>query len=147
MIKEKGKQQKTLSHLLRGRVVSAKLPQTVTVLVERTKVHPIYGKSYRRSKKYLAHTTLSLTEGDLVEMIKCKPISKNKHFLVLKMVGKDIEAVVTEQLKEEAAKEIAEAMPVEKTEETSVISNQTEEKVVKDQEKRKPKQRKEKSKS
>lgn len=108
--------------ILRGRVLSAKLPQTVTVLVERKKTHRLYGKSFARSKKYLVHTQTSLAEGDLVEITQCKPISKNKHFKVLKVVGKDIAAVISEQLKEEAAAEIAEVMPEEKEEKVELDS-------------------------
>jgi len=97
--------------VVRGRVVAAKLPKTVTVLVESRKTHPLYGKSYKVSKKYLVQDDLGVTEGDLVEMVKVKPISKNKHFAVRKVVGRDIEAIVTKELKAEAAENIAEVMP------------------------------------
>ena len=36
---------------LSGRVVSAKMQKTVTVLVERTVTHPVYGKIQRRDRK------------------------------------------------------------------------------------------------
>lgn len=104
-------------HILKGRIVSVASPQTVTVLVEGKKTHPLYGKSYVSSKRYLAHTEHKLALGDVVELVKIRPISKSKHFKVVKVVGRDIEAVITEQLKEEAAEEIAEIMPEEKEEE------------------------------
>ena len=63
---------------MQGRVVSAKHIKTVTVLVNRTVVHPLYKKGFKRSKKYLVHDLLGSKEGDLVEIIKVKPISKNK---------------------------------------------------------------------
>lgn len=110
-----------------GRVVSAKTTKTAVVLVERTKIHPLYGKAFKRSKKYLVHDEKGVSEGDVVEIMQTKPISKNKHFIINKVVGKDIEAIVAEQLKEEAAEEIAEVMPEEKEEEPSDISHQTEE--------------------
>lgn len=97
--------------VMRGRVVSAKMPKTVTVLIERTRMHPLYKKSFKRSKKYLVHTEIQTVEGDLVEIVKIRPMSKNKHWQVAKVVGKDIEAIVVEQLKEEAAEAIAEVMP------------------------------------
>lgn len=100
--------------VLRGRVLSAKLAKTVTVLVERKKIHPLYGKSYKRSKKYLVHDDLGVVAGDVVEIVQIRPISKNKHFAISRVVGKDMEAIITQQLKEEAAEEIAEVMPVEK---------------------------------
>lgn len=101
------------NYVLVGRVVSAKMPKTATVLVERKKVHPLYGKAFRRGTKYLVDVPSRVTEGDVVEIIQVKPISKNKHFQVIRIVGKDMEAIVTEQLKTEAAEEIAEVMPAE----------------------------------
>lgn len=100
-----------MKQILKGRVVSVKTPKTVTVLISKVKVHPFYGKAYLESKKYLAHDELGATLGDVVEIIKVRPVSKNKHFQVSQIVGKDIKAVVSEQLKQEAAEEIAEAMP------------------------------------
>lgn len=68
-----------------GRVVSTKLKNTVTVLVERQSVHPLYKKAFKRSKKYLAHDPIGVKEGDLVEVVKIVPISKRKHFRVVKV--------------------------------------------------------------
>jgi len=47
---------KATKRSLVGRVVSAKMKQTVTVLVERQVQHPLYGKYLTRSNKYHAHT-------------------------------------------------------------------------------------------
>ena len=41
--------------VLTGRVVSDKMDKTITVLVERRIMHPLYKKFIRRSKKYAAH--------------------------------------------------------------------------------------------
>lgn len=100
--------------LQKGRVVQAVLPQTVTVLIERSKEHPLYHKSIKRSKRYLVHDTKGAKLGALVEIAKVRPISKNKHFEVVRILGQDIEAVVSEQLKEEAKEAIAEVMPEER---------------------------------
>lgn len=97
--------------IMRGLVLVAKLPKTVTVVVEYRKTHPLYGKSFRRSKKYLVHDEVGVKEGDVVEIHQVRPISKNKHFAVVKITGQNIEAIVIEQLKEETAKEIAAIMP------------------------------------
>ena len=64
-----------------GRVVSEKTIKTVVVLVEREKMHPMYKKSFRRSKRYLVHNEIVAKLGDLVEIVQVRPISKNKHFL------------------------------------------------------------------
>ncbi|MBV9749827.1 MAG: 30S ribosomal protein S17, partial [Acetobacteraceae bacterium] len=41
--------------VLAGRVTSDKMDKTVTVLVERRVMHPLYKKFVRRSEKYAAH--------------------------------------------------------------------------------------------
>ena len=105
------KQQVSSKQVMRGRVVSAKLPKMVTVLVEREKIHPLYKKAFKQGKKYLVHDEVGVSSGDVVEIVKIRPISKNKHFQVLRVVGKDIEALVSEKLKEEAKQKIEEAMP------------------------------------
>lgn len=100
--------------IMRGWVSSAKLAKTATVVVEYRKTHPLYGKSFRRSKKFLVHDEVGVKEGDIVEIHQIRPISKYKRFAVVKITGQNIEAIVTEQLKEDAAEEIAEVMPAEK---------------------------------
>lgn len=97
--------------IMRGLVLAAKLPKTATVVVEYKKTHPLYGKSFRRSKKFLVHDEVGVKVGDVVEIHQVRPISKNKHFAVVKITGQNIEAIVTEQLKDETAKEIAAIMP------------------------------------
>ena len=74
---------------LSGRVVSAKMQKTVTVLVERTVTHPVYGKVQRRSKKYHAHVEFgAYAEGDFVVIEESKPISKTKAWRVAELVEK-----------------------------------------------------------
>ena len=70
--------------VLTGRVVSDKMDKTVTVLVERRVMHPLYKKFIRRSKKYAAHDeTNAYKTGDLVRIEECRPISKSKRWIVL----------------------------------------------------------------
>ena len=97
-----------------GRVVSVKLTKTATILVERTKTHPLYKKSFKRSKKYLVQDDLGVKLGDLVDVEKVAPISKNKHWKITRVVGRNIEAVISEELKEKAQEAIEEVMPEEK---------------------------------
>jgi small subunit ribosomal protein S17 len=106
-----------ISQIFTGRVVSVKTLHTATVLVEGRKTHPLYAKTYKRSQKYLVHDENGVLEGDLVEITKCKPISKKKHFRIVRVIGKDMEAIITQQLKEEAQAAIEEVMPEEKVEE------------------------------
>lgn len=123
-----------------GRVVSAKNNRTATVLIERVSTHPVYKKPFKRSKKYLAHDEIGAKEGDLVEIEKIRPVSKHKHWQIVKVVGKSLEEIIGEQLKVEAKEAIAEVMPEEKEkEESSVVSPQTEEEIKKQRRPRKKK--------
>ncbi|PIV09448.1 30S ribosomal protein S17 [Candidatus Roizmanbacteria bacterium CG02_land_8_20_14_3_00_36_15] len=70
-----------------GRVVSNKMTKTVTVLVERKYRHPLYKKVIKRSKRYKVHNEkLDLKEGDMVRIIETRPISREKHFIVVNKV-------------------------------------------------------------
>ncbi len=69
--------------VMTGRVVSDKMDKTITVLVERRIMHPLYKKFIRRSKKYAAHDEdNACVEGDLVRIEECAPISKRKTWIV-----------------------------------------------------------------
>lgn len=104
---------------MRGRVVSTKLKQTATILVERVAAHPLYKKTYLRSKKYLVDDAIGVREGDIVEIVKCKPVSKNKHWKIVKVVGKNMAEIVEAEQKKAAEEIIAEVMPEEKISEDS----------------------------
>jgi|UniRef100_A0A8J4M5L4 small subunit ribosomal protein S17 len=74
--------------ILTGRVASDKMDKTVTVLVDRRVMHPLYKKFIRRSKKYAAHDENNLCKtGDLVRIIECPPISKRKTWTVIERNG------------------------------------------------------------
>ena len=58
--------------------------KTVVVMVERKFRHSVYHKVIIRHKKYKAHNEkLELKLGDVVKMEETKPISKDKHFIVI----------------------------------------------------------------
>lgn len=99
-----------------GRVVSAKMPKTATVLVESKKHHPLYAKSFVWTKKYLVDDTFGAKEGDIVIFVKIKPISKNKHWQITKVLGKDIISLQQAELQEEAKAAIIQVMPEEEKE-------------------------------
>lgn len=70
--------------ILQGRVVSDKMDKTVTVIVERKTMHPIYKKYVKSSKKYAAHDEANFFKtGDKVEIEECRPISKRKTWTVI----------------------------------------------------------------
>ncbi|MBP9049619.1 MAG: 30S ribosomal protein S17 [Alphaproteobacteria bacterium] len=70
--------------ILQGRVVSDKMDKTVTVLVERRFMHPIYKKYLKQSDKFSAHDEKnSFRVGDIVAIEECRPLSKNKSWTVV----------------------------------------------------------------
>ena len=74
---------------LTGKVVSNKMDKTITVLVERLVKHKLIGKVMRLSSKFHAHDEKNeIGEGDVVEITEHKPISKNKSWVVTKVVSK-----------------------------------------------------------
>ncbi|GAB6855011.1 30S ribosomal protein S17 [Asaia astilbis] len=79
--------------VLTGRVTSDKMDKTVTVLVDRRIMHPLYKKFIRRSKKYAAHDELNECKtGDTVRIEECAPISKRKTWTVITRNGAALEA-------------------------------------------------------
>ena len=74
--------------VLTGRVTSDKMDKTITVLVDRRVMHPLYKKFIRKSKKYAAHDeTNSRKIGDVVSIIECAPISKRKRWTLVEGDG------------------------------------------------------------
>lgn len=68
-----------------GVVVKSAMKDTATVLVERYVKHPKYGKFIRRSKKFLAHDEGNTAQvGDKVTIKETRPMSKRKHFIIVK---------------------------------------------------------------
>jgi len=75
--------------LLVGRVTSNKMQKTVVVRVERRVRDPLMGKTITRSRKYHAHVEEGqFGEGDLVEIVECRPISRTKSWKVTRLVEK-----------------------------------------------------------
>ena len=75
--------------ILQGTVVSDKNAKTIVVQVERRFIHPVLGKTVRRSKKYHAHDeTGQFKVGDVVRIQETRPLSKLKSWEVLERVGK-----------------------------------------------------------
>lgn len=99
-----------------GRVVSTKLKNTATVLVERQKIHPLYKKGIKFSKKYLVDDSLGVETGAIVEIEKIRPKSRRKHFKIVRILGKNLEEITEAKLKMEAEEIIEQVMPEERSE-------------------------------
>jgi len=62
--------------------------KTITVLVNRRVMHPLYKKFIRLSKKYAAHDEGEICKiGDTVRIEECRPISKRKTWIVIERNG------------------------------------------------------------
>ncbi len=80
-------EEKKAQRTIVGRVVSDKMDKSVSVAIERTIKHPVYGKYIRRTSKVMAHDASNeCKEGDRVAIAECKPISKNKSWAVVSVV-------------------------------------------------------------
>ena len=70
--------------VMQGTVVSDKNDKTVTVLVERRIMHPVYKKFITKSKKFAAHDAENrFKHGDTVRIRECAPLSKSKSYEVI----------------------------------------------------------------
>lgn len=66
-----------------GKVTSDTMEKSVVVEVARTKIHPLYRKVVRSTKRYLAHDEQNQAHiGDSVSMVESRPISKRKRWVV-----------------------------------------------------------------
>ncbi len=94
--------------VLEGDVVSAKTDKTITVLVERRFMHPIYKKYLKKTSKFTAHDPANKYKaGDRVSIIECRPISKTKRWIVTDADGQQIAPTKSAAKKAEPKKEEA----------------------------------------
>lgn len=77
----------TRKRTITGRVISSKMDKTISVSVERKVKHPMYGKYLRRTTKYMAHDEdNACSEGDVVTITECRPVSRNKSWRLVEIV-------------------------------------------------------------
>lgn len=80
-------EKRELRATLIGRVVSAKMKDTIVVTEERLVKHALYGKYMRKNSKFYAHDAgNSAREGDEVEIMQTRPISKLKAWRLVRIV-------------------------------------------------------------
>ncbi|GGN62721.1 MULTISPECIES: 30S ribosomal protein S17 [Oceanobacillus] len=74
-----------------GRVVSDKMDKTITVLVETYKVHKLYGKRVKYSKKLKVHDENNQAKtGDIVRIMETRPLSATKRFRLVEIIEEAI---------------------------------------------------------
>jgi small subunit ribosomal protein S17 len=75
-----------------GVVVKRKMEKTAVVAVERFFNHGLYRKRVRRTTKYKVHDPKNETQkGDLVLIAQSKPLSREKHWRLLKILKKAVQ--------------------------------------------------------
>lgn len=95
--------------VLEGVVVSDKMEKTVTVLVERRYMHPVYKKYIRKSDKFAAHDESNAFQiGDRVQIEECRPLSKRKTWAVITQPTKEALTRTADKTKAKAEAKVAE---------------------------------------
>ncbi len=72
-----------------GKVTSAKMDKSITVVVERLVKHSVYDKFLRRRTKLHAHDENNEAKvGDVVELVATRPLSKLKRWRLVRVTGR-----------------------------------------------------------
>ena len=67
-----------------GTIVSDKMDKTIVVRVDRTVVHPKYGKRYVQSRKFKVHDEKNAHKvGETVSFVETRPLSRDKRWRVI----------------------------------------------------------------
>jgi small subunit ribosomal protein S17 len=75
-----------------GVVVSDKMDKGCVVAVERKVRHAVYGKTERRTTKFLAHDEENAAKvGDEVAIVETRPLSRRKRWIVTRVVRKALQ--------------------------------------------------------
>ncbi len=75
-----------------GRVLSNKMEKTVTIAVERTVKHPMYGRYVRRTTKLTVHDEEQTCRiGDIVRVTETRPLSKKKRWRLTEVIQRAVQ--------------------------------------------------------
>ena len=67
-----------------GKVVSDKMEKSRVVVVDRIVRHEKYGKYVKKSRRFMVHDESNSSKiGDLVTIVECRPMSKNKRYRIV----------------------------------------------------------------
>ena len=81
--------ERNLRKTMVGVVTSDKMDKTVVVTIKDRVKHPLYNKIVDKSVKYKAHDENNeCGVGDRVEIMECRPLSKDKNWRVVKIIEK-----------------------------------------------------------
>ncbi len=72
-----------------GTVLSSKMDKSIRVGIQKRVPHAVYGKIVSRTTKVYAHDEENVAnEGDTVEIMECRPLSKLKRWRLIKVLEK-----------------------------------------------------------
>ena len=95
-----------------GVVTADKMDKTVKVRVERLVQHPQFSKTLRKHYECYAHDEKREAKlGDKVELMESRPISKLKHWRLVRVVEKAVAGSATEDARDAARPQIAKPAP------------------------------------
>ncbi|MGN0516830.1 30S ribosomal protein S17 [Eubacterium sp.] len=81
--------ERNLRKTLVGVVTSDKMDKTVVVTIKDRVKHPLYNKIVDKSVKYKAHDENNeCGVGDKVQIMECRPLSKDKNWRVVEIIEK-----------------------------------------------------------
>lgn len=77
-----------MKKVLTGTVTSNKMDKSLRVEIERKFPHPMYGKIVRARTVCHVHDEENVAqEGDVVEIVECRPRSKMKRWELVKVIS------------------------------------------------------------
>lgn len=81
--------ERNLRKTMIGVVTSDKMDKTVVVTIKDRVKHPLYNKIVDKSVKYKAHDQKNeCGVGDKVQIMECRPMSKDKNWRVVEIIEK-----------------------------------------------------------
>lgn len=72
-----------------GLVVSSKMDKTAVVAVENRSIHPKYGKTVVKTRRFKAHDDQNqCQEGDRVRIRETRPLSRTKRWVIAEIISR-----------------------------------------------------------
>jgi small subunit ribosomal protein S17 len=117
----------------KGVVISSKMHNTATVEWTRTEYLPKYERYEKKRSKIKAHNPkcINASEGDIVKICGCRPLSKTKNFVIVEKIGK--EKLFKERMEAEEESKVKEKIK-KKMEENADIAEEREDNEEKEEE-------------
>lgn len=76
-------------NILKGYVISNKMQKSIVVIINRRIKHKLYQKYINKRTKLHVHDEKDLCSvGDFVEIKECRPLSKTKFWVLIKILKK-----------------------------------------------------------